>query len=128
MKLYVAGAISSDPDYVAHFAAGAEAVRQAGHEPALPPNLQPDGYDHEAFMQEHKGATPMVVLREYLKVDLLCLLDCDGIALLPTWLNSTGAKVERGVAMGVGLPVFFITNDYIKLRSLDDVSVEYANV
>ena len=124
MRLYLAGAISSDPDYVAHFAAGAEAVRQAGHEPVLPPNLQPDGYDHEAFMREHQGATPMVLLREYLKGDLMCLLDCDGIVLLPTWVNSTGAKVEKSVADGVGLPAFFIDIDYFGIDASAEV---YAN-
>lgn len=126
MRIYLAGAISSDPDYAAHFTAGAEAVRQAGHEPVLPPNLQPEGYDHSAFMREHQGATPMVILREYLKADLATLLDCDGIALLPTWMNSTGAKVEKGVADGVGIHAWFISEDYSSLATVS--FVEYARV
>mgnify|MGYP001563265963 FL=1 len=118
MRIYVAGAISSDPDYVKHFAAGKRAVRQAGYVPVLPPNLQPSGYDHKTFIEENQGATPMALLREFLKNDIACLLDCDGVALLPTWKQSTGARVEQGVARGVGLPVWEINEDYQSLKTV----------
>lgn len=112
MRLYIAGAVSSDPDYVNHFMAGKATVEAAGHTAVLPPNLQPAGYDHSAFMAEHNGTTPADSLREYLKGDLVALLDCEGIALLPTWCNSRGAKVELNVALGTGMSVWSITFDY----------------
>ena len=115
MKLYIAGAISSDPHYVDHFLAGKTTVEAAGHKAILPPNLRPATYDHEAFMKEHNGNTPLDILRGYLKQDLAALLDSDGIALLPSWKNSTGAGIEACVARGVGSSVFFISEDYTRL-------------
>ena len=44
--------------------------------------------------------------REILKEDIRALLDCDGVAVLPGWLNSKGAKAEVGLAQTLQMPVY----------------------
>ena len=38
--------------------------------------------------------------------NLEMLLECDVLVLLPKWENSRGARIERGYAMSLGLPVY----------------------
>lgn len=44
----------------------------------------------------------------FLRADLAALLTCDGIALLPGWNVSWGARLEAQVAMACGLRVFYL--------------------
>lgn len=39
----------------------------------------------------------------YMKYDLIGLLDCDAIALLPNWYQSPGARLEKHVALALGM-------------------------
>jgi hypothetical protein len=50
--------------------------------------------------------------RCYMKYDLIGLLDCDAISLLPNWFQSPGARLEKHVAMGLGMePVHLAIRD-----------------
>jgi hypothetical protein len=42
---------------------------------------------------------------DYLRYDLRLVLDSDGIAVLPNWEASRGAKLEVEVAQRLGIPV-----------------------
>lgn len=42
---------------------------------------------------------------DYMRACLALLLTCDGVALLPGWHLSKGARVERDVAISIGLRV-----------------------
>lgn len=43
--------------------------------------------------------------RQILKADMLRLLECDGIALLPGWADSTGARAEVTIGMSLQMDV-----------------------
>lgn len=43
--------------------------------------------------------------RQILKADMLRLLECDGIALLPGWASSTGARAEVTIGMALQMDV-----------------------
>ena len=42
-----------------------------------------------------------------MRTDLLALLSCDAIHMLPGWRESKGATVEHAVAVACGMPVTF---------------------
>ena len=45
---------------------------------------------------------------DYMKADVIKLLDCKGVSLLKGWENSTGANIELFIAQKFGIPIFYI--------------------
>lgn len=97
MKLYIAGPMSGLPDfnYPAFFAAEG-LLAETGHtteNPARPGQV--DGWSWY----------------DYMRRGLRQLLECDGVALLPGWEDSRGARIERDVARMLEMPAADL--DYI---------------
>ena len=93
MRLYLAGPMSGLPDhnFPAFYRAEAR-LTLAGYSVLNPARL--DGED---------GAMPW---GKCLIRDLDALYNnCHGVALLPGWASSKGARIEHDFAVGVGLPV-----------------------
>jgi hypothetical protein len=44
---------------------------------------------------------------DYMENDLAALLRCDGIYMLNDWGNSKGARIERAVALELGLSIVY---------------------
>lgn len=44
----------------------------------------------------------------YLRRDIRALVDCTHIAMLPGWENSKGARLERHIAIELGMPVEYL--------------------
>lgn len=65
--------------------------------------LRSAGYDVEN--PATKGIIAGFEWADYLKLDLKLMLDCDGIAVLPGWHLSRGAKLEIDVAERLGIEV-----------------------
>lgn len=98
-RVYIAGPMSGFEkfNYPAFHEAESK-LREAGYEPvnpALPHQISDDG---DSFAE---GVTYQDCLREALQA----LLTCDGVALLPGWELSKGAKLEHHVATVLGFDV-----------------------
>lgn len=87
-KVYIAGPMTGLPDlnFRAFFDAEAELLR-AGYEPLNPAR------------NECTGWLPCM------RAALRQIAECDGLALLPGWQNSTGATIERNLVLSLDLPV-----------------------
>ena len=85
MKVYIAGAISNNPDYMEQFAAAGEYLKKEGHEVYNPAKNQ--GYTY----------------KDYIDIGLYELSHCDGIYLLKGYENSAGAKLEHLYAKTTGM-------------------------
>jgi hypothetical protein len=90
-RLYIAGPMSSLPDKnLPAFAAATEQLRAAGYHPVNP---------------GRNGQRPGWEWLDYMRAALHDLIDCHAVALLPGWEHSRGARIERHLAIELGMPV-----------------------
>lgn len=89
MKIYIAGAITDNPNYREQFKKAEDFLKSAGHAVINP--VKNEGFTY----------------REYINMGLCELMHCDAIYLLKGYENSTGATLEHDYARTVGLKVLF---------------------
>lgn len=91
MKLYIAGPMTGLPElnYPAFFAAE-EQLQAVGYETLNPAPNKPEG--EPSWLA-------------YMRMSLIQISQADGIALLPNWWSSKGARIEQHLANSLGLPV-----------------------
>lgn len=91
MKLYIAGPITGIKDFEVVFADAHEQLLAVGHEVENP-------CDNEDSSQDYSW-------EDYMKMGLMQMLACDGVAVLPDWEKSRGATIEVELAEKLGYPV-----------------------
>lgn len=85
MKIYIAGKITGAPGYREKFANAQRLLSEKGYT-VMNPAILPDGFDWW----------------EYMSICFKMLDVCDGVALLPCWQDSKGAKLECEHALHTG--------------------------
>lgn len=45
--------------------------------------------------------------KEYMKEDIIALMECDSIYMLKGWEDSAGARLEFSIAIGLGYEILF---------------------
>lgn len=94
--LYIAGPMTG---VIAHnfprFNRAAKSLRVRGFKVINPAELE----EHDRFVP---GTQPW---DWYLRRDIKFLVDCDGVALLPRWWRSKGARLEAFIAWSLGLEI-----------------------
>lgn len=103
MRLYLAGGMRGIPEHnYPAFEAAAKFLRSQGHFVFNPAENTAGESD----------------IRTCMAVDTAWICCCaDGIAMLPGWEKSKGARAEIALAEAIGIPVIFLAN------SLGDVKV-----
>ena len=92
MKIYIAGPMSGFPNFnYPTFDAAAESLAAIGHEPINPARTE--------------GREDCETWGDYMRASIRDIADADGIALLPDWELSNGARLEWHLACNLGLRV-----------------------
>lgn len=118
MKVYIAGPMSGIPEFNAPaFDAAAEAWRVAGYEVYNPAQHDRDdlGVDHALYPTGEVSQT-QIPYTTFLREAVKAVASCDAIAMLPGWIKSKGARLERYVAVELEMPVYDALRPGEKLR------------
>jgi len=121
MNIYIAGPMSGIPQYnFPAFFAAAKTLRDNGYEVVCPAEMD-DEDDKGLAMKSPDGmGFARKTWGDFLMRDVKLVADVvDGVALLPGWHDSRGARLEAFIALTVQKPVFFID----KLGDLKPVSI-----
>jgi hypothetical protein len=88
-EIYISGKITGDPGYYEKFKAEELRLASLGYEPYNPAKRAFEGYTWEEAMRQ---------VIHYMVL-------CDGVSLLPGWIESRGAKIEERLARELGIEV-----------------------
>lgn len=88
MKIYIAGSITNNPNYIEQFTEAEKKLRAKGYEVVNP--VKPEGNAYKWYIDE----------------GLKQLMECDAIYMLIGWINSQGASLEFRYADTVDLPIY----------------------
>jgi hypothetical protein len=99
MLYYIAGKMTGIKDYnYPAFYEAEERLTALGHRCMNPARLSaPLGMDAK--------------WEEYMRNSLKHLMDCEGIALLPNWEDSRGARLEHTIAVALGMAVLYLSTE-----------------
>ena len=67
--------------------------------------VQLDAAGHSVINPIKNGVPDEAPWVDHMRADIKMLMDCDAVATLPGWANSTGAQIEVESAHMLGLPV-----------------------
>jgi hypothetical protein len=107
LRIYVSGPIAGKPEANRQeFDEAARLVRMAGGDPVVPHDIVPDHVGEcppDPIMGSDGHTWPC-----HLRYDLLEMLCCDGVVMLPGWERSHGSRLEHQVASVAALPVHYM--------------------
>ena len=104
MTTYISGPMSGHPDLnFPAFNDAARALRFAGLDVVNPA-------DH--------GIIDGFEWSDYLRADIKALMDCDSILMLDGWMQSRGARLERHIAVELGMPVYYSLTEALESQGV----------
>lgn len=109
MRIYIAGKITGlvYEEALRAFTEAEDELRRCNVTPVNP--MKENGLDD--------GGKPHEWI-DYMERDIPRLLSCQAIYLLPNWKQSTGARVEKAIAEGLGMQI--LTHGFAGRRVLTD--------
>lgn len=118
---YLSGPMTGIPEYnYPMFELVAKELRAKGYIIVTPTEV---GTNQEARLGADRFS---LSYQEYIKSNIIALLDCNAIILLPGWRDSTGAKLELHIAQTMNMRVWNLRLDGFRLwRHENEVYLEH---
>lgn len=93
-KIYISGKITGllESEALELFEQAEKVCIEMGYEPVNPMKLN---HDHDKSWIA------------YMKEDIIAMMSCDAIYMLNNWENSSGAKIERNIAIELGFEIIY---------------------
>ena len=108
MKLYLAGPMRGyDKFNFPAFIEAAKELRELGHVIISPAEM-------DLAENPDAATSPPLDFKYCMKRDLVAVLECDGVALLPGWQHSTGAIMESIVSRLAGDKLYEYNEDRVE--------------
>lgn len=108
MRAYLAGKMTGEPDLgFPMFNRVAAQLRAKGHDIVNPAEINGGAAELVACA----AMTPEQLLahwRACMRRDIAELVTCEGIFMLPNWMDSRGALIEHGIARDLGLRIVYL--------------------
>lgn len=102
-KVYLSGPITGIETKSVHiFSAAEQFLTQQGFDVINPWRLN---HDHRKRWED------------YMAVDILALLECDAVYMLPGWETSRGARLEYAIACARDMDIYFWTHNTIRAQA-----------
>ena len=93
-KVYIAGRMNGLPEHnFPQFNSVAKHLQKLGHEVVSPVDVGEKYFNNDVASHTQQ---------EFMEKDIMELLTCDTICLLPGWEDGTGAVMEAAIAKGMG--------------------------
>ena len=93
MKVYISGQITGiENEAPGLFEAGEKEMIERGFEVINPMKIE---HNHDLSWLN------------YMRVDIIALMDCDAIYMLRNWKYSNGARIEWKLALDLGLKIYY---------------------
>jgi hypothetical protein len=103
MKIYISGAITSDPNYREKFQLAEQYLSSQGHVP-ISPTIVPEGLTRQ----------------EYLNIDFAFIGICDAIYMLHGWQESRGSREEYWHALRLKKIIMYEPQDGFEEKTKDE--------
>jgi hypothetical protein len=125
-KIYIAGPMRGIPLYnFPAFDQAAWELKDLGYCPISPTDIDRQyGFDPRDLPQPWDWTTfpkKSMKLQDVIMRDVVAILQCDGVLMLPGHLDSAGAIAEKRLALWAGIPVFYEiphVQDYYQKESI----------
>ena len=111
MRIYLSGPITNCPEHKKHFSRAEQMVLKAGHEPVNPLAVVKNLLSVRG--KELAGADETTLYREFMKANIMELMNCDAIFCLKNWETSKGARAEVTFAEALDLKIYEEKNEDI---------------
>lgn len=115
MKIYIAGPMRGIPEHnFPLFNFTADRLRQRGHQVINPVDIGEKHFQND---------TSKTTQHEFITKDILELLTCDALAVLPGWEKSCGASIEVAIAKVLG---FIFYDEFGEMTTIGDVTISQS--
>lgn len=136
MKVYISGPISglTEDEYSTNFGRAEAYLLDKGHEPVNPLKVLAcvtedcQRTDGEPGGQSKDDGSYLHDWRCYMKHDIISMMDCESILMIPGWCESRGALIELEIARNLEYNLAELGDDYQQTFNLEFEEIQGVEV
>lgn len=108
-RAYISGPIAGHEDAEKNFRVAQRFLEKCQWTVVIPQDIPPWSHDGECPPGYRSSPDAPHAAACNLRGDIIVMLECDVVFMLPGWESSVGARLEMQVAAACGLPIRFLS-------------------